>query len=42
MTFSKNKIGKYFATQRTPLCGESTISFTLDTLEEQIKKIINF
>lgn len=42
MTFSKNKIGKYFATQRTPLCGESTISFTLDTLEEQMKKIINF
>lgn len=34
MTVSKNKIGKYFATQRTPLCGQRTISFTLDTLEE--------
>lgn len=42
MTVSKNKIGKYFATQRTPLCGQRTISFTLDILEEQIKKIINF
>ena len=42
MTFSKNKMGKYFVTQRTPLCGQRTISFTLDTLEEQIKKIINF
>lgn len=42
IAFSKNKIGKYYATQRTTLCGQSTIDFTLDTLEEQIKKIINF
>lgn len=42
IVFSKNKIGKYYATQRTPLCGQSTLNFTLDTAEEQIKKIINF
>lgn len=42
ITFSKNKIGNYYATQRTTLCGQSTISFTLDTLEEQMKNIINF
>lgn len=40
--FSKNEIGKYYATQRTPLCGQCTLNFTLDTAEEQIKKIINF
>ena len=42
IVFSKNKIGKYYATQRTPLCGQCTLNFTLDTAEEQIKKIINF
>ena len=42
IVFSKNEIGKYYATQRTPLCGQGTINFTLDTAEEQIKKIINF
>lgn len=42
IVFAKNKIGKYYATQRTPLCGQCTINFTLDTAEEQIKKIINF
>lgn len=42
IVFSKNEIGKYYATQRTPLCGQCTINFTLDTAEEQIKKIINF
>lgn len=42
IVFSKNEIGKYYATQRTPLCGQSTLNFTLDTAEEQIKKIINF
>ena len=42
IVFSKNEIGEYYATQRTPLCGQGTINFTLDTAEEQIKKIINF
>lgn len=42
IVFSKNNIGKYFATQRVPLCGQSTIQFSLDTAEEQISKIINF
>lgn len=42
IVFSKNDIGKYFATQRVPLCGQSTIQFSLDTAEEQISKIINF
>ena len=42
IVFSKNEIGKYYATQRTPLCGQCTLNFTLDTAEEQIMKIINF
>ena len=42
IVFSKNEIGEYYATQRTPLCGQGTINFTLETAEEQIKKIINF
>ena len=42
IVFSKNDIGEYFATQRVPLCGQNTIQFSLETAEEQIKKIINF
>lgn len=40
--FSKNVIGKYYATLHAPLCGQCKVNFTLDTAEEQIKKIINY
>lgn len=40
--FYKNNIGEYFATQRVPLCGESTSSFTLEGAEETMRRIINF
>mgnify|MGYP007076705568 FL=1 len=42
IVFSKNEIGNYYAILRTPLCGQCKVNFTLDTAEEQIKKIINF
>lgn len=42
LVFSKNNNGYYQVTQRIPLCGQSTIDFTIDNAEETIRKIINF
>lgn len=42
LVFSKSNRGKYSITQRVPLCGQSTIEFSLDNAEDRIKEIINF
>lgn len=42
LVFSKHINGYYQVTQRIPLCGQSTIDFTIDNAEETIRKIINF
>lgn len=42
LVFSKNVNGYYQVTQRVPLCGQSTIDFTIDNAEETIRKIINY
>ena len=41
LVFSKNNNGYYQVTQRIPLCGQSTIDFTIENAEETIRKIIN-
>ena len=40
--FGRNNNGKYTITQRSPLCGERTLSFTLDEAEDTIEQLLNF
>ena len=42
LVFSKHINGYYQVTHRVPLCGQSTIDFTIDNAEETIRKIINY
>ena len=42
IVFGRNKFGEYSMTTRVPLCGESSSPFTLETLNDVLRKEIEF